>query len=137
MPLCDIMGRNKVKGRDADMMTARDQDTKTAAAGTPERTVHVCHGDTVLTDGEPDSFVYTVTDPVGIHARPAGALVILAKKYTSEITVSADGKTANAASILNVMSLGAVCGTRVKIEARGEDAREALAALREYFRANL
>ena len=99
--------------------------------------VRVRHGDTLLSFGDPDSFVYTIKDPVGIHARPAGALVTLAKNYKSEIRFSAEGKTAAADSILSIMSLGAKQGTRLKVEAHGEDAREALSALREYLGRNL
>lgn len=38
-------------------------------------------------------FIYTVTDPQGIHARPAGELVKLAKEFTSSVTISKDGKS--------------------------------------------
>lgn len=38
------------------------------------------------------SFVYLITDEIGIHARPAGELVKLAKEFKSKITVSANGK---------------------------------------------
>lgn len=99
--------------------------------------VRVAHGDTILTAGDKDSFVYTIKDPVGLHVRPAGALVKLVKKFTSSVTVSAGGKTVNAGNIVSVMSLGVTKGTAVKIEASGEDSEEALAALRDFFRAEL
>ena len=98
---------------------------------------HVTHGETILTVGDKNSFVYTIKDPVGLHARPAGALVKLVKKYKSTVTVSADGKSVSAGNIMSVMSLGVVKGTQVKIEASGEDSDEALVALREFFRAEL
>ena len=41
-------------------------------------------------------FNYTVTDPVGIHARPAGILVKECKKYQSEVMVSKGNKAASA-----------------------------------------
>ena len=102
-----------------------------------KQAVHVHHGDTILSFGDPNSFVYTIKDPVGIHARPAGALVNLAKNYKSEIRFTAGEKTANADSIINIMSLEAKQGTRLKIEAHGEDADEALRALQDYFSSNL
>ncbi|MBQ2050051.1 MAG: HPr family phosphocarrier protein [Spirochaetales bacterium] len=34
------------------------------------------------------TFEYTITDPVGIHARPAGILVKEIKKYASTVTIS-------------------------------------------------
>ena len=41
------------------------------------------------------SFKYVITDPVGIHARPAGALVKEIKKYDSDVKVLANGKSAD------------------------------------------
>ena len=43
-------------------------------------------------------FTYTITDPVGVHARPAGLLVKEAKKYDSTITIDKAGKAVNATS---------------------------------------
>ena len=97
----------------------------------------VFHGQTVMTVGERDSFLYTIKDPVGIHARPAGAIVGIAKNFKSEITLSSGGKTAKADSIISIMSLGAVCGTAITVRAVGEDSDGAISALKEYFRANL
>lgn len=51
-------------------------------------------------------FNYTITDEVGIHARPAGLLVKEAKKYASRITIFKDGKAAEAGKLMAVMSLG-------------------------------
>ena len=39
-------------------------------------------------------FQYTIQDPMGFHARPAGALVRAAKAYTSKITISCGEKSA-------------------------------------------
>ena len=99
--------------------------------------VHVRHGDVIMSFGEKNAFYHTIKDPVGIHARPAAALVSLAKEYKSEITFSADGKSACADSIIHLMSLGAKQGTRLKVEAHGEDEREALDALRTFLREHL
>ena len=98
---------------------------------------NVRHGDAVLTFGEKNAFTYTIQDPVGIHARPAGALVKLLKDFKSDITFSNGDKSARADSILSLMSLGAKKGTRLKIEAHGEDAGEALEALRAFLKENL
>ena len=38
-------------------------------------------------------FNYTITDPEGIHARPAGELVKAAKEFESKITLEKDGKS--------------------------------------------
>ena len=107
------------------------------ASGMPTASAHVNHGETILTVGADSSFVYTIRDAVGLHAHPAGALVKLVKQYKSEITLSAGGKTAPGDSIMRLMALGVTCGTTVTVEAHGEDAEQALAALRDFFTANL
>jgi phosphotransferase system HPr (HPr) family protein len=76
----------------------------------------------------------TVRLPVGValHARPAGSLVRAAAAFAAEVYVSANGRRANAKSILDVLALGAEGGTELAIEASGEDAiaaAEHLAAL--------
>jgi phosphotransferase system HPr (HPr) family protein len=67
--------------------------------------------------------------PQGLHARPATLLVELARQFTSEISVRLSGGKANAKSILSVLALGAESGSQVWIEATGEDAPQAVAAL--------
>jgi phosphotransferase system HPr (HPr) family protein len=73
-----------------------------------------------------------VTHKVGLHARPAALFVKTAAKYPCNIKVanlSGDGKSVNAKSILSVLTLGVQPGHVVKIEAEGEQAEAALAAL--------
>ena len=61
------------------------------------------------------NFEYTIKDELGIHARPAGMLVKEAKKYQSKITITKEGKTAEASKLMAVMSLGVKCGQTVQI----------------------
>jgi phosphotransferase system HPr (HPr) family protein len=70
-----------------------------------------------------------VTHSVGLHARPASVFVQTAAKFASEISVSCGDRTANAKSILMVLTLGAHQGTEITINTEGEDAQEALDAL--------
>jgi len=83
------------------------------------------------------NFSYTVKDEVGIHARPAGMLVKEAKKYSSKIVLSKDGKTAEAGKLMAVMGLGVKCGQTVEVEITGEDEEIAYEALREFFEKTL
>lgn len=83
------------------------------------------------------SFTYTITDAIGIHARPAGLLVNTAKQFTSEISIEANGKKGNAKGIMGVMSLGAKQGTEISVSANGEDEEAAIAALEEFLKNNL
>jgi len=66
-----------------------------------------------------------ITNESGLHARPATAFTQLAAKYASKVTIAANGKTADAKSILTVLTLGAT-----KAEA------DALAALSEFLTTN-
>jgi phosphotransferase system HPr (HPr) family protein len=66
---------------------------------------------------------------VALHARPAATFVKTALRFRSQLTVGADGKVANAKSILAVLALGATGGTVLRLSAEGEDAPDALAAL--------
>ena len=58
-------------------------------------------------------FQYTITDSVGIHARPAGLLVKAARAFQSSITVEKDGKTAAATKLMALMGMGIKQGNTV------------------------
>ena len=71
-----------------------------------------------------------LVNKVGLHARPAGALVRVAKQFQSDVKVICRGKEANAKSILSILSLGAEGGAEIAIDATGDDAERALEVLR-------
>ena len=84
------------------------------------------------------SFEYTITDPVGIHARPAGLLVKEMKKYTGcTITISKDGNSVNALKLMALMQMGVKQGDTITVSVEGEDEETAAAAIEEYFKENL
>ena len=64
-----------------------------------------------------------------LHARPAGALAVAAGRFAAAVSVTAGGHTADAKSVLGVMSLGATSGQHVTVSAAGPDAQEAVATL--------
>ena len=70
-----------------------------------------------------------IVNRLGLHARAAAKLTHLASGFRSEIWLSRSGRRVNAKSIMGVMMLAAGMGTTVLIEASGEDAEQALAAL--------
>ena len=70
-------------------------------------------------------------DDVALHARPAGMFVREAARAAADIRVEANGRSANAKSILDVLALGAIGGTELVISASGADAAEALERLSE------
>jgi phosphocarrier protein HPr len=65
----------------------------------------------------------------GLHARAAAKLVTLAERYSACLSVSRDGQTVPACSIMGLMMLGAGPGCEIVIEAEGWDAKEALEAV--------
>ncbi len=83
------------------------------------------------------SFEYTITDPVGIHARPAGILVREVKKYASTVTVIKGGKSVNALKLMALMGMGIKQGDIVEVTVEGADEDTAAAAIEEFFKANL
>lgn len=73
----------------------------------------------------------TITNKVGLHARPAALFVQTAAKFTSDISVANGESVANAKSILEVLMLGVNQGTEIVICAEGEDSAVALEAFRD------
>lgn len=83
------------------------------------------------------SFEYTITDEVGLHARPAGLLVSKAKTYNSEICVSKAGNGAKATKLMALMGLGIKKGDKITVTVTGLDEDKAAAELEEFFQTNL
>ena len=84
-------------------------------------------------------FTYTITDPVGIHARPAGLLAKAAKAMDSTVTVSkADGsKSAEAKKLMALMGMGIKTGETVTVTVEGGDEEANAAAMERFFKDNL
>jgi phosphocarrier protein len=70
-----------------------------------------------------------VTNKNGIHARPAAAIVKVASKFRSDITLSREDMEVNGKSIMGVMMLAAEFGSTLLLRADGPDADEAVDAL--------
>lgn len=83
------------------------------------------------------TFHYTITDEVGIHARPAGMLVKEAKKFESGVVIKKAGKQADVKKLMMLMGLGVKCGEEVTVEISGADEDAACAALESFFKENL
>jgi phosphocarrier protein HPr len=71
----------------------------------------------------------TIVNKLGLHARASAKLTQLASGFRSEIHLSRNSRRVNAKSIMGVMMLAAGKGSSVCIEAQGEDAEAALAAI--------
>jgi phosphocarrier protein HPr len=81
----------------------------------------------------------TVTNKIGLHARPAALFVQTANKFLSEITVKnlqGNGQAVDAKSILMVLTLGVGQNNEILIRAEGPDEEEAVQSLGALVRGN-
>ncbi len=78
----------------------------------------------------------TLTNPSGLHARPASLFVQTAGRFRAQVEVSGRGRQAEATSIIGVLSLGIRDGDTITLRASGEEAEAAMKALRELVRVN-
>ena len=84
------------------------------------------------------SFEYTITDPVGIHARPAGILVKEIKKFAgSTVTITKGEKSVNALKLMALMGMGIKQGDTVTVAVEGGDEEAVAAAIEDFFKNNL
>lgn len=72
---------------------------------------------------------FTIQNRLGLHLRAANKVVRVASRFSSDIWLSREGLEVDAKSIMGLALLAASFGTRIKVKARGSDAREAVAAL--------
>ena len=77
---------------------------------------------------------YVITDPEGIHARPAGIITKAAKEINGGITIEKNGKVADARKMFAVMGLGVKNGDTITVSA---DTDENLAKFLDVLRANV
>ena len=82
-------------------------------------------------------FVYTIRDPLGIHARPAGLLVKAVKDLDSKVTLQKGDQSTSADRLLSVMGLGIRSGDTVTVTLEGGDEEANAARLLEFFEKNL
>ena len=76
-----------------------------------------------------EKFTYTITDPAGIHARPAGLLVKTAAGFKSTCKVEGNGKTGDLKRIFT--------GMTITVTVEGEDEKEAASTLKSFLKENL
>ena len=81
-------------------------------------------------------FTYTITDPVGIHARPAGMLAKKVAGFKSTVTVIKGEKKADTRRLMALMSLGIKCGETITVQAEGEDEQAAADGIKAFLTEN-
>ncbi len=82
-------------------------------------------------------FSYTIKDEVGIHARPAGMLVQIAKDAKSDVSMECKGKSADLKKIFSLMALSVKCNDTVTVKVSGMDENEVSERIKKYLTENL
>ena len=82
-------------------------------------------------------FTYTITDPIGIHARPAGLLAKFAKTLDSSVTIAKDGKSVAATKLMAVMGLSVKTGDTITVTVEGGDEEASAAAMEQFCKENM
>lgn len=75
----------------------------------------------------------TVSNKMGIHARPAAMIVRVANKYGADVLVEKDDEQVNGKSIMGLMMLAAGSGSRLRFTATGNDSEEMLKEMTGLF----
>ena len=88
------------------------------------------------TNGKVIVYELVIENQSGLHARPAAAFVKMANNFRAEITVTKDGDSVNGKSIMGLLTLAAARGTKLVIEAEGDDATEAVDAIQSLVEGN-
>jgi len=78
---------------------------------------------------KPLTRILTIQNERGLHARPSAKFAACAGEFSSEITVTNEGETVPATSIMGLLMFGAALGTKLEVAASGDDAAAALDAL--------
>ncbi len=82
-------------------------------------------------------FIYTITDPQGVHARPAGLFVKEAAKFPCSVIIDKEGKSVDGKRLLALMGLGIKQGQEITLRCEGEQEAEAMAVLSDFLQKNL
>jgi phosphocarrier protein HPr len=70
-----------------------------------------------------------IKNKLGLHARAAALLVQTVNKFSAQVNFSKDGQTADGRSIMGVLTLAATQGSKIQVEATGEEAEQAVRAI--------
>ena len=70
-----------------------------------------------------------IKNKLGLHARAAALLVQTVNKFSSQVTFSKDGQSTDGRSIMGVLTLAATQGSKLQVEANGDDAERVVKAI--------
>ncbi|MEI7902223.1 MAG: HPr family phosphocarrier protein [bacterium] len=69
---------------------------------------------------------FVLLNKYGMHVRPAGLFAKVASRFNADVDVEKDGNVVSGKSIMALMTLEAVCGTKLRVTASGPQGREVL-----------
>ncbi len=78
---------------------------------------------------------FTIKNRLGLHARAAAQLVKTSNRFRSDVFIDKEGMEVNGKSIMGILMLAAPKGSRITVTVNGDDAAEAMSALRELIEA--
>lgn len=79
----------------------------------------------------------TISNPQGLHMRPAGVFAKGVSKLECDVTINFNGKAINAKSLLNIIGACIKCGSEIELECNGPDEEEALKTAIEMIESGL
>lgn len=79
----------------------------------------------------------TVTNPQGLHMRPAGVFAKGVAKFQSDVNIIYNGKSTNGKSLLNIIGACIKCGSEIEIQCDGPDEEDALKTAVELIESGL
>jgi phosphotransferase system HPr (HPr) family protein len=79
---------------------------------------------------------YVVGNQLGLHVRAAAMVVRTMSPFSSKVTIRAGDSEADARSVLDLLTLSASKGTKIVVEAEGDDAEDAVATLGDLIARN-
>jgi phosphocarrier protein len=134
-PACCASVQNRIKIHKNGFLTGAFSKHRILEAA-QQKTVKTCiYGR--MPGGRMKEIKYTLKDPLGLHARPAGQLVKAAAKYKCDIQIGTAVKMANAKRIIGVMALTLKQNDEVIMTFNGEDEEEAALACENFLRENV
>jgi len=72
---------------------------------------------------------FEIKNKLGLHARAAALLVQTVNRFSAQVTLTKDGQSADGRSIMGVLTLAATQGSKLHVEANGEEAERVVKAI--------
>lgn len=83
------------------------------------------------------TFDYTITDPIGMHARPAGQLAKLCNQFGCKVSITKGDRTVKANQLMKLIGMGIKQNDTVRFTFEGAQEEEAAEAVEEFMTENL